>query len=39
MHKAFFDEVQPASGFIGLACFPKPDVLAEIEVTAIVDGD
>lgn len=38
-HKEFFDEVQPASGFIGVAGFPNPDVLTEIEVTAIVDRD
>ncbi len=36
-HKKFFDDVQPASAFIGVTGFPDPDVLAEIEVTAILD--
>lgn len=37
-HREMFDDVQPASGFIGVVGFPNPDVLVEVEVTAVVSG-
>ncbi len=37
-HKEIFAAIRPVTGWVGLAAFFHPDIVVEVEVTAIVDG-
>jgi len=36
-HKEVFADIRPVTGWVGLAAFFHPDIVVEVEVTAIVD--
>jgi len=37
-HGEFFGEIRPASTFVGVSAFVRPDWLVEIEADAVIDG-